>query len=142
MSVRIVDVIQLTVNTNTSALDFNTAGHFTDGVSSTVDNQLKVFSSRPYDLKVKANAATLTGGSDPSISIPVSNISLEPTGTTGIGTTATLSLSDVDQTFITKAPSTLGKNISMKYFTAAGNMAFMIPGNTYSSTLTFTIAAN
>lgn len=142
MSVKIVDVLQLTVNTNSSALDFNTAQHFTDGVSSTVTDQLKVFSSRPYDLKVKSNSNTLSGGTDPSVSIPISNISIETANTTGIGTTATLALSETDQTFVTKAPSTLGKNISMKYFTSAGNMAFMIPGNTYSSTLTFTIAAN
>lgn len=141
MSVHIIDVLQLTVNTQNSLLDFNTAAHFTDGVTATVNNQLRVFSSREYDLKVKSNSTTLNGA-DPQISIPVSNISIEPTATTGIGTTSTLALSDVDQTFVTKAPATLGKNISMRYFTAAGNSAFMIPGDMYSSTLTFTIAAH
>lgn len=141
MAVKIDDVLQLSVTTPSSQLNFGTAADFANGVSNTVTNQLKVFSSRSYDLKVKASAAALTGA-DPSISIPVNNISIEPTATTGIGTVATLALSDADQTFITAAPATLGKDISMKYFTAAGNMAFMIPGDTYSSTLTFTIAAH
>jgi hypothetical protein len=141
MSVKIVDVIQLTVTTPNSLLEFNTAADFKNGVNTTVSNQLNVFSSRSYDLKVKSNAATLTT-TDPTNSIPVSNISVEPTNTTGIGTATTLALSATDQTFVNAAPATLGKDISMKYFTAANNLAFMIPGETYSSTLTFTISAH
>ena len=140
LNVTLVDVLQLTVNTASATLNFNTSADYTNGVTSTVANQLSVFSSRPYGLQVRASATTLTNAG--SNSIPVSNISVVPTGTTGIGTTTTRALSNTDQTFVSSAPATLGKNISMQYATAAGNTAFLLPGGTFSATLTFTIVAN
>lgn len=140
LNVTLVDVLQLTVNTASATLNFATSANYTNGVTTTVSNQLSVFSSRPYGLQVRASSTTLSNAG--SYSIPVNNISIAPTGTTGIGTTSTLSLSNTDQTFASVAPATLGKNISMQYSTAAGNTAFLIPGGTFSSTLTFTIVAN
>ncbi len=140
LNVTLVDVLQLTVNTSTASLNFNTAADYTNGVTSTVSNQLSVFSSRPYGLQVRASATTLTNAG--TYSIPVSNISVVPTGTTGIGTATTRALSNTDQTFASLAPATLGKTISMQYATSAGNAAFLIPGGTFSATLTFTIVAN
>ncbi len=140
LNVTLVDVLQLTVNTSTASLNFNTAADYTNGVTSTVSNQLSVFSSRPYGLQVRASATTLTNAG--TYSIPVSNISVVPTATTGIGTITTRALSNTDQTFASLAPATLGKNVSMQYATSAGNTAFLIPGGTFSATLTFTIVAN
>lgn len=140
LNVTLVDVLQLTVNTSSATLNFATAANYTNGVTSTVSNQLSIFSSRPYGLQVRASSTTLSNAG--TYSIPVSNVSVGPTGTTGIGTTSTIALSNTDQTFVSVAPATLAKSISMLYSTAAGNTAFLIPGGTFSSTLTFTIVAN
>jgi hypothetical protein len=140
LNVILVDVLQLTVNTSSATLNFATAANYTNGVSSTVSNQLGIFSSRPYGLQVRANATNLTNAG--SYTIPVSNISIVPTGTTGIGTTSAVALSNTDQTFVAVAPATLSKSISMLYSTSAGNTAFLLPGGTFSATLTFTIVAN
>lgn len=138
MNVTVRDVLQLTVNTPSVGLLFETPDNFKNGVSSTVNNQLTVTCNRPYDLSIK----TAGDLSDGTRTIPVSNVSAQTVGG-GVGTASTVSaLSTTDQALATGIPASMSKNITLQYATAANNAAFLVPAATYTTTLTFTATPN
>lgn len=139
MNVTLTDVLQLTVNTNAVNLNFATPADYQNGVTSTVNNQLTVTSNRKYDLKIKTSTTDLVNGTNV---IPVSNISVQTSGT-GYGTVNTVNaLSTTDQTLATAVPESMSKNISLQYSTGANNQAFLKPAGAYTTTLTYTAVAN
>ncbi|UYQ93210.1 hypothetical protein MKQ68_24310 [Chitinophaga horti] len=139
LTVRLVAVLTMTVNETNPTLVFANAADYANGVSVTYPNALTVTSTSAYTIKVKAATADLTNGSN---SIPVSNVKVQPTGTTGIGTPSQVSLSTTDQNIVTSAPAAILKNINLQYSTDANNAAFIgKPAGDYTTQITFTATA-
>lgn len=129
----------MTVNETNPTLVFATAADYANGVTVTYANALTVTSTSAYTVKVRSASADLVNGTN---TIPVSNVKVQPTGTTGIGTATQVSLSTTDQNIVTSAPAAILKNINLQYSTDANNAAFIgKPAGDYVTTITFSATA-
>ena len=137
LNVTLTDVLALTVNDQTVAINFATAADYQTGVTVPKNGQLTVTSNRAYDLKVKANS-DLTAG---SLTIPVSNVSVRSTTASGMGTTPTVSLSTTDQAIASNASAAILKSISLEYSTSSNNQSFARAAGTYTTVLVYSLAA-
>lgn len=136
LNVVITDQIEVRMNTNLVSLNFTSAADYRSGVSTSPTDQFTVTSNKPYNLAVKA-AGDLIGVSNSSKSIPVGNINVEVT-TAGVGTKTAQDLSTNDKPLAAKAPAAINQAFSLTYKTPVGGEAFLVPADTYSTTLTFT----
>lgn len=136
LNVVITDQIEVRMNTGTVALNFNTAADYRSGVSTSPTDQFTVTSNKAYSLAVRA-AGALAGTGSNTATIAASNINVEVT-TTGVGTKTARDLSATNQTLAAGAPAAINQAFSLTYKTPVGGTAFLVPADTYSTTLTFT----
>lgn len=137
LNVVLTDVIALTVNDPTVALNFATATDYQQGLTVAKASHLTVTSNRAYDLKVKANGDLIAG----AITIPVSNVKVRSTTTAGMGTVTPISLSTTDQTLAANATAAILKSVSVEYSTVANNEAFAKAAGTYTAVLVYSVVA-
>jgi hypothetical protein len=135
-----LSTISVASGASTASLNFNSASAYQNGVSLNQSAALTAFCNQAYHVTVAASQNIKNG----SNSIPISNVTLDATpstGGTGITTPATV-LSITAQTFITSSSGSLSQNFDLLYYTSAGNTAFLnLPAGTYTTTLTFTITS-
>jgi len=133
------NVLQITVNTNAVNLNFTTSANYTNGVTSTISNQITVASNNPYSVYVRAASVNMVNGTN---TIPVSNVKVQPVSL-AVGTSQIVAaLSTTDQALATAMPTTSSQSVNIQYSTAAGNTAFLKPAGAYVATITFTLIAN
>lgn len=137
LNVTLTDVLALSINDATVALNFANATDYQTGLTVQKTGQLTVTSNRAYDLKVKANS-DLTFGSN---TIPVSNVNVRSTTASDMGTTQTVSLSTADQTVAGNASAAIAKAVSLEYSTGANNQSFAKAAGTYSAVLVYSLVA-
>lgn len=141
LSVTINTTTQITLDPSfgTTTLEFDSESAYKNGVNTTQNNALNLFSTQDYHVTVTA-AHDLTYS---SYSIPIANIILVPTAVGGSGiTTNTKTLSTSTQTIINGNTGTLSQYFNLKYYTDVANTAFLSnPPGTYTTTVTFTIIA-
>ena len=154
LNVRLNPIQTLVVNAQQKIvnLDYSTTDHYANGVSSTQDNHLKVFSTGGFEVKVKSSGSELTktaqGGNG---NIDASTVKLTAlAGTQEALANATysqpLALSATEGTLVTSTKGAVNKNIGVKY-EAAGANAYIdkyVAGTTptvFTTELTYTIVA-
>ncbi|GAB4033936.1 hypothetical protein [Spirosoma gilvum] len=140
VTVTLVDVMALAVTEPAVPLTYSSITDYQVGRNISIPLHLTVSSNRPYDIKVKA-ADDLKNTLNASQTIPISNISVQVDGTTGVGTTSTLNLSTTDQTLASNAPGAMAKIVGVKYSTPANSNDFINTG-IYTATLTYSISAH
>lgn len=146
LSVVLTNVQSISASTNAVSLNFATASDYQNGVSQTINDHLNVFSNGVFTVSVSASG-DLTGTTTPSNTIPVSTISLTPSTGTSINPTAsptysTVSLSTTSQTLIHNTRGVLVGKFNIKYSANDTNGDYLKPGDTYTTTITYTIAAS
>jgi hypothetical protein len=125
---------------NVVDLVFNTLANYTNGVSVTKTQGLKVTGYNAYQILVKTSTTNLEG---PDSTIPVSAVSVQTTKytpTTGTVTTYTRALSTADQIIITNPVANSTQQITeytLRYYTAAGDNRFAGKSGTFSTTILF-----
>ncbi|TXF77328.1 hypothetical protein [Chryseobacterium sp.] len=139
----VINPLQKPVN-----LDYTTAANYTDGVSVSNPDHLKIYSTGGFTVTVASSTTTLTNSIN---SIPASDITITPTaGTTNTLSGATLTAKTLGTTASTIIDSSTGgfnKNFDIKYG-ALGAGAYMDKYSAaqgahadYTTTVTYTIAA-
>ena len=146
LSVVLSNVQSITASTNAVSLNFATASDYQNGVSQTIADHLSVFSNGVFTVSVSASG-DLTGTTTPSNTIPVSTISLTPSTGSSINPTASptytpVNLSTSSQTLIHNTSGVLIGKFNIKYSANDSNGDYLKPGDTYTTTITYTIAAS
>ncbi|MEM0518017.1 peptidoglycan-binding protein LysM [Aequorivita flava] len=127
------------------AFNYVTAADYNTDTTINVPNSLKVTSTKNFDIKVKADGANFTNGTN---NIPVNVLTIKPVAggtTTMTGTPANIVLTTSDQTLISNA--TLGSAVVLELdylIPAARSSSTDIlgkPAGTYTQTVTYTATA-
>ncbi|ACU08634.1 hypothetical protein FIC_02199 [Flavobacteriaceae bacterium 3519-10] len=151
LNVNLYPLQSITVNPSSSVvnLDYKTSADYLGGVNKTEANHLTVFSTGAFDVKVKSNAASLTGPTG-TTAIPLKDIQILATQgstnpLTGFTPLTAVTLTQNDQ--IIGGSDTFGSgNINVNY-KAAGNNEYLsrvVKGTTpttYTASLTYSIIA-
>ncbi|MGY0038939.1 hypothetical protein [Pedobacter sp. NJ-S-72] len=139
VQVNVSNLMELIVEDPSVTLTVNTTANYQQGVTTTMPNHVKVSSTVPYNVTVKANSSVLS--SSGGIQIPVGVITIEGmTGQTGI-TPVVLSASP--QQIITSADPTIDRFLNLQYripSTQTSNLLNKTAGS-YNTTITYTIVA-
>lgn len=146
LSVVLSNVQSLTASVNAVSLNFASASDYQNGVSQTIIDHLSVFSNGLFTVSVSASG-DLKGTTTPTNTIPVSTISLTPSTGSSINPTSspvysTVSLSTSSQTLIHNTKGVLIGKFTIKYSANDSNGNYLLPGDTYTTTITYTIAAS
>ncbi len=127
------------------AVDFNyvTAADYNSTKNAVVENSLIVTSTKNFDVKVKADGANFTNGSN---NIPVDVLTIKAaTGGSMAGTQNTIVLSTADQVLIANAPLGSALTLDLDYTipAAKSSSADILgkPAGTYTQTVTYTATA-
>ena len=122
----------------------NAAAYNADQKQSVVDN-LKVTSTKSFGIKVKADGANFTDGTN---NIPVNVMTVKPAagGTKAMGgTQAPVVLSTTDQVLVTAAPKGSQVTLNIDYFIpsteSSSDKILGKPAGTYTQTVTYTATA-
>ncbi len=140
------DVISIDAGSvaNGGVVDFNyvTAADYNSDKTVNVPTSLKVTSTKNFDVKVKADGANFTDGTN---NIPVNVLTINAAGGTIAGTQATIVLSTTDQTLIANAPLGSALTLDLDYTipAAKSSSADILgkPAGTYTQTVTYTATA-
>lgn len=125
-------------------VDFNylTAADYNSAKSITVAESLVITSSKNFDVKVKADGADFTKGSDV---IPVNVLDITAVaGGTLTGTFNKITLSTTDQVLVATAPKGAKKSLSIQYSISADKASTVLlgkPAGTYTQKVTYTATA-
>lgn len=154
LNVKLNPIQTLVVNTNQKVVDLNyvSKADYANGVTSTNDNHLTVYSTGGFQVKVKTATVTLdntVAGTTSGGVINASSIKVTPSaGTNGL-TSATYtekSLTNEDQTIVSSIVGGVDTNISVAY-KGAGAEAYLnnyVAGQNptiYTTQVTYTIIA-
>ena len=123
----------------------NAAAYNTDQKQTVVDN-LKVTSTKSFGIKVKADGANFTDGTN---NIPVNVMTVKPVAGVGPkamgGTQAPVVLSTTDQVLVTAAPKGSQVTLNIDYFIpsteSSSDKILGKPAGTYTQTVTYTATA-
>lgn len=124
-------------------LSFNTIANYTNGVSVTKTNALKITGYNPYQVVIKTSAANLV--SSTNATIPVSVVSLATTKSTSTSAginVFTRKLSANDQIIITNPLTDYTQQVveyNLRYFTTAGDKRLTGPSGTYTTSVLFVV---
>ncbi|PZF72662.1 hypothetical protein [Taibaiella soli] len=138
LNVQIADIISMTVNTNTVNFNLNSGTSYAADQTQPATSQFTILATRPFDLDVKSNAASLTNGSN---SLPLSVVQIESTNSNlGITPAAPVLLTTANQKLLDEASAGLAQNVDMKYtlLTNSNFSSFNVPAGTYTTTLVYT----
>ncbi|WP_026812566.1 hypothetical protein [Arenibacter certesii] len=141
------DVISIDAGSvaNGGIVDFNyvTAADYNSTKTVNVPESLIVTSTKNFDVKVKADGASFTDGTN---NIPVNVLNIKAaTGGSMAGTQNTIELSTTDQVLIGNAPlgSALTLDLDYEILAAKSSSADILgkPAGTYTQTVTYTATA-
>lgn len=129
-------------------IDYSTKDHYKNGATSNVkQNQLSIYSTGGFQVKVKSSKAVLENGGK---SIAANSIQIVPSAGTdpvpGAEYAQNVMLSSTESTLVTSTKGGVDKNISIEYKGAGGDayldnyIAGQTP-TTYTTDLTYTILA-
>lgn len=139
VQVNVSNLMELIVEDPSVTLTVNTPANYQQGVTTTKPNHVKVSSTVPYNVTVKASSSVLS--SSGGVQIPVGVITIEGmTGQTGI-TPVVLSASP--QVIISSANPTVDRQLNLQYripSTKTSNLLNKAAGS-YNTTITYTIVA-
>ncbi len=149
VNIKLSDVISIdagsVANGGVVAFNYVTAENYNNGLGAvTVPNSLIVTSTQEFDIKVKADGANFTDGTN-DIPVNVLTIKAAADGTMG-GTQNNIVLSTEDQTLIASAPRGSAKTLNLEYLIPAEKSSSSDilgkPAGTYTQTVTYTATAN
>jgi hypothetical protein len=126
-------------------LNFNTVANYTNGVSVTKTNGLKITGYSPYQVIVKTSSANLTSTTGGSSTIPVSVVNLETTKSTSTASgiyVYTRQLSNADQVIITNPLADYTQQVvqfNLRYYTIAGDKKLNAATGTYNTSVLFIV---
>lgn len=129
MNVVVADVLKLVVNTNSLTLILGPVHGYLYNYGIFAEGQLTVTSNRSWGLTVHSSGPNLVNGTE---TVPVENLN--------IGYMQGIALSTLPQSLAFSQPPVQGENLTLVYSVAMSNQAFLKPGGTYSTTLTYMIA--
>jgi hypothetical protein len=142
LSVVLSELRSITVGTPNVSVPITTAAHYQTGNFTDVANHVTITSSQAYKITATSATANLVNGVN---SIPANTITLTPTaGTVNGGGTVTYNA----QPLVTATPGNLiagtagttSSSFNIKY-TASGGSSYLVPAGTYTTTVTYTVAA-
>lgn len=140
------DVISMEASKSAVTFTYdNAAAYNTDQKQSVADN-LKVTSTKPFGIKVKANGANFVSGIN---LIPVDVLTIKPVAGGAkpmLGTPKDVVLSTADQVLISAAPKGSQVTLNIDYFIpsteSSSDKILGKPSGTYVQTVTYTATAN
>ena len=139
VQVNVSNLMELIVQDPSVTLTVNTTANYQQGVTTTKPNHVKVSSTVPYNVTVKASSSVLS--SSGGVQIPVGVITIEGmTGQTGV---TPIVLSASPQAIITSANPAIDRLLNLQYripSTQTSNLLNKTAGS-YSTTITYTIVA-
>ncbi|MBB5622303.1 hypothetical protein HDE69_003378 [Pedobacter cryoconitis] len=139
VQVNVSNLMELIVQDPSVTLTVNTTANYQQGVTTTKPNHVKVSSTVPYNVTVKASSSVLS--SSGGVQIPVGVITLEGmTGQTGI---TPIVLSASPQTIITSANPTIDRLLNLQYRIPSAQTSNLLnkTAGSYNTTITYTIVA-
>lgn len=139
VQVNVSNLMELIVQDPSVTLTVNTTANYQQGVTTTRPNHVKVSSTVPYNVTVKASSSVLS--SSGGVQIPVGVITLEGmTGQTGI---TPIILSASPQTIITSANPTIDRLLNLQYRIPSAQTSNLLnkTAGSYNTTITYTIVA-
>ena len=139
VQVNVSNLMELIVQDPSVTLTVNTTANYQQGVTTTKPNHVKVSSTVPYNVTVKASSSVLS--SSGGVQIPVGVITIEGmTGQTGV---TPIVLSASPQAIITSADPAIDRLLNLQYripSTQTSNLLNKTAGS-YNTTITYTIVA-
>jgi hypothetical protein len=126
-------------------LNFNTVANYTNGVSVTKANGLKITGYSPYQVIVKTSSANLTSTTGGTSTIPVSVVNLQTTKSTSTASginVYTRQLSNTDQVIITNPLTDYTQQVvqfNLRYYTTAGDKKLNAATGTYNTSVLFIV---
>ncbi|XZF13029.1 hypothetical protein ACTHGU_14680 [Chitinophagaceae bacterium MMS25-I14] len=139
LNVQIQDIIALTVNTNTVTFNLNGTSSYSADQTQSLTGQFTVLATRPFDLDVKANSASLSAGGGNTL--PLNVVKIESTNSNlGITPASAITLTNANQKLLDEANAGLAQSVDMKYtlLTNTNFSSFNVASGTYTTTLVYT----
>ncbi|WP_068405498.1 hypothetical protein [Pedobacter cryoconitis] len=139
VQVNVSNLMELIVQDPSVTLTVNTTANYQQGVTTTKPNHVKVSSTVPYNVTVKASSSVLS--SSGGIQIPVGVITIEGmTGQTGI---TPVVLSANPQTIISSANPIVDRLLNLQYRIPSAQTSNLLnkTAGSYNTTITYTIVA-
>ena len=125
--------------------NYATVNDYNTSQTHRASESIRIISTKPYDLKVKANGESFTDGVN---HIPISVLSIKPVqggATTMEGTMNTIRLTTFDQNLVSNAPKGFKKTLDIDYhiseLKASSSDILGKPAGNYSQTITYTAVA-
>jgi len=148
LSIQLADVMSLTLQDDQVSFVYNNATDYAN-TNMAVDklSHLTVVSTKNFDITVKASQLTSGGTTLPATALAAVKVSVA-NSTTPNGTIATVPLAVTDGLLIDAASATATSTYDIKYAIPNATPLLKTSGNTdsapgtYTSTVTYTIAAN
>ena len=133
------DMSELKVNHTDVNLTYSNATDYANGIYTDVTNHVTFSKTTAYDVYVKANASTLTNGSN---SLPVDIITLSPSPGYA-GSFNTVNLSSTSQKLISAAAPVVDKSLNVRYAIPNTKTSQLLgkAAGTYSTVVTYSIIA-
>ncbi len=128
--------------TGSNQVDFDFSGeaNYRETQSKVVLDQLRVLSTKNYDINVKAQTANFTSSTSSStLPLSIIKISTALNGTTTFGTAVTPTTAD--QVIYTGGVPTLGQGFDFKYEISPNILLVQAPKEKYNVVLTYTVVA-
>ena len=139
VQVNVSNMMEVVVQNSQIDLTVNTAAKYQQGVTTTVPNQVRLSSTVPYNITVKASGPNLS--SSGGVNIPVGVITIEAMpGQTGV---TPIVLSASPQTIITSGDPVIDRLLNLQYripATQTSNLLNKAAGR-YDTTITYSIVA-
>src|SRR5690606_22170005 len=136
-----------TAITGAVAFNYATAADYNSEKTVPQANALKITSTKPFNVKVKAGGANFAHGTTATNIIPVDDLPIKAASDVGTmgGTKSAVVLSSSDQNLVTNAPlgSALTLNLDYTIPAAQSSSAKILgkPAGTYTQTVTYTATA-
>ncbi len=142
LSVVLSELRSITIASPNVTIPITTAAHYQSGNFTEVTNHIAVTSSGAYKITATSATANLVSGSN---TIPTNTITLTPSAGTvnggGVVTyTAQPLVNATPGTLVAGTAGTTSSSFNMKY-AASGGSAYLVPAGTYTTTVTYTVAA-
>ena len=139
VQVNVSNLMELIVQDPSVTLTVNTTANYQQGVTTTKPNHVKVSSTVPYNVTVKASSSVLS--SSGGVQIPVGVITIEGmTGQTGV---TPIVLSASPQTIISSANPIVDRLLNLQYRIPSAQTSNLLnkTAGSYNTTITYTIVA-
>ncbi len=142
LSVVLSELRSITVGTPNVSIPITTAAHYQSGNFTDVTNHLTVTSSGAYKITATSATSNLVNGVNNipanTITLTASNGNVNGTGT--VSYTAQQLVPTTPGTLIGCTAGTTNSSFNVRY-AASGGSSYLVPAGTYTTTVTYTVAA-